>query len=128
MIKKKRKSVGSPRTYSEELKQKVLKTIIEEGIGASEAAKRFGIKNESSIRNWINKYNKKMLVLQYQKDNTTDMQEFSKAELEIKIKELEKKFSYQKMKSDAFDTMIKVAEKELKISIRKKSDTKQFKK
>ena len=127
MIKKVRKRIGSPRTYSDELKQKVLNAIIREGIGASEAARRFGIKNESSIRNWINQYNKKLLVLQYQQSNTTDMKELNKEDLINKIKELEKELSYQKMKSDAFDTMIKVAEKELKISIRKKSDTKQFK-
>ncbi len=127
MIKKVRKRVGSPRTYSDELKQKVLNAIIREGIGASEAAHRFGIKNESSIRNWVSKYNKKLLVLQYQQSNTTDMQELSKEDLKNKVKELENELSYQKMKSDAFDTMIKVAEKELKISIRKKSDTKQFK-
>ena len=56
------------------------------------------------------------------------MQELSKEDLEKKAKDLEKQLSYEKMKSEAFDTMIKIAEKELKISIRKKSDTKQFKK
>ena len=127
MIKKLRKHIGSPRVYSDELKQKVLNAIIREGIGASEAAERFGIKNESSVRNWINQYNKKILILQYQQDTTTDMQELSKEDLQNKVKELEKELSYQKMKSDAFDTMIKIAEKKLEISIRKKSDTKQFK-
>ena len=56
MIKNVRKWAGSPRTYSDELKEKVLMTIIEEGIGATEGKIRFGIKNESAIRNWINKY------------------------------------------------------------------------
>ena len=67
MIEKVRKRIGSPRVYSEGLKQKVLNAIIRKGIAASEAAQRFGVKNESSVRNWINQYNKKILVLQYRK-------------------------------------------------------------
>ncbi len=56
------------------------------------------------------------------------MQELSKEELEKKVKDLEKQLSYEKMKSEVLDTMINIAEKELKISIRKKSNTKQSKK
>lgn len=128
MIKKVRKRTGSPRTYSDEFKEKVLMTIIEEGIGATEAKNRFGIKNESTIRNWINKYNQNLLSLPEKQDNNSDMQELSQEDIDKKVKELEKQLSYEKMKSHALDTMIEVAEKELKISIRKKSVTKQSKK
>lgn len=128
MIKKVRKRTGSPRTYSDEFKQKVLRAIIEEGIMPTEIVRRFGVKNESTVRNWVNKYNQNLVSLPEKQDNIPDMQDLSKEDLEKKVKELEKQLSYEKMKSVAFDTMIKIAEKELKISIRKKSDTKQFKK
>lgn len=45
--------------------------------------------------------------------------------LEARIKELEKQLEYAKMKDVAMNTLIDVAEKELKISIRKKSGSKQ---
>ena len=94
----------------------------------TEIVRRFGVKNESTVRNWITKYNQNLLSLPEKQNNTSDMQELSKEDLEKKVKDLEKQLSYEKMKSEAFDTMIKIAERELKISIRKKSDTKQFKK
>lgn len=128
MIKKIRKRTVSPRTYSDEFKQKILEVMIEDGLMPTEAARRFGVKNESTIRNWVNKYNQNLLFLPEKQVNTHDMQELSKEELEKKVKDLEKELSYEKMKSEVLDTMINIAEKELKISIRKKSNTKQFKK
>lgn len=127
MIKKVRKRTSSPRTYSDEFKQKILQAIIEEGLRPTEIVRRFGVKNESTVRNWINKYNQNLLSLPEKPDNNSDMQELNKEDLEKKVKDLEKQLSYEKMKSEAYDTMIKIAERELKISIRKKSDTKQFK-
>jgi transposase-like protein len=127
MIEKVRKRTSSPRTYSDEFKQKVLRAIIDDGLMPTEIVRRFGVKNESTVRNWINKYNQNLLSLPEKQDNISDMQELSKEDLEKKVKDLEKQLSYEKMKSEALDIMIKIAEKELKISIRKKSDTKQFK-
>lgn len=127
MIKKVRKSKGTSRIYSDAFKQKVLNAIITEGIMPTEAKRRFGITNESTIRNWIIKYNDNFISLSDHQEITKDMSNLSKQELENKVKELEKQLSYEKMKSHAFDTMIDVAERELKISIRKKSVTKQSK-
>ena len=42
-----------------------------------------------------------------------------------KIELLEKQLQYEKLRADALDTMINVAEQQLKISIRKKSATQQ---
>jgi transposase-like protein len=127
MIPQKRKRNGKPRQYPEELKQRVLQTIIQEGIGASDAAIRFGISRESTVRNWINSYNKNLLTLPPESETTAELKELSKSELEQKVKELEKLLKYEKMKTEVLDTMIDIAEEELKISIRKKSDTKQSK-
>ncbi len=46
-------------------------------------------------------------------------------ELEQKLKALEKDLAYEKLCTKALNTMIDIAEKELKISIRKKSGAKQ---
>jgi transposase len=45
-------------------------------------------------------------------------------ELQKKIKELEEKLLDSQLKEEAYRRMIDIAEKELKVSIRKKSDTK----
>jgi len=117
----------SPRVYSDSLKQKVLRTILEEGIGPSEAAHRFGIKNDSSVRNWINKYNTNELFMPEKESSTHEYQGLKKRDLLVKIKELEQKLSLECMRSESFDMMLKLAESELNISIRKKSFTKQLK-
>lgn len=49
----------------------------------------------------------------------------SAKELEQKIAALEKQLEWQKLRADALDTMIDVAEKQLNISIRKKSGSQQ---
>lgn len=125
MIERKRKRNGIPRKYSEEFKRKVLDVILTERIGSSEAALRFGVSAESTIRNWINKYNQNLLSLSPEPVKTKELKELSKAELEQKIKELEKLLAYEKMKTEVLDTMIDIAEEDLEIAIRKKSVTKQ---
>ena len=46
-------------------------------------------------------------------------------ELQQKIVLLEKQLAWEKLRSEALDTMINIAEKQLDISIRKKSGTQQ---
>ncbi|WP_291906200.1 hypothetical protein [Chitinophaga sp. CB10] len=50
--------------------------------------------------------------------------DFEKKQLEKRITELEKQLKEAEMKAIAFSTMVDIAEKELKISIRKKYNTK----
>lgn len=123
-------NVQFSRNYSEEFIQKVLKTIETEGIYPTEASRRFGITGESTVRNWIKKYNPNVLPLQRtrtpiildtkKKEDSVDI-----IQLKNKIKELEKAVEYSELKAEAYSEMIDIAEKELKISIRKKSNTKQ---
>jgi transposase-like protein len=49
-------------------------------------------------------------------------------ELEQKIALLEKQLAWEKLRADTLDTMINIAEKQLEISIRKKSGSQQSKK
>jgi len=54
--------------------------------------------------------------------------DFEKLQLEKRIAELEKKLKEAELKSIAFSTMVDIAEKEFKIPIRKKFNTKPLKK
>ena len=56
------------------------------------------------------------------KSTATDQ---STQELQQKIADLEKQLEWQKLRADALDTMIDVAEKQLNVPIRKKPGTQQ---
>ena len=62
------------------------------------------------------------------KKEKASIEEFETLRLNKKIAELEKQLEEAKMKSIAYSTMIDIAEKELDIPIRKKSNTKPSKK
>lgn len=50
--------------------------------------------------------------------------DLNKSQLQARIKELERQLQDAKLKEEGYRTMIEIAEKTFKISIRKKSDTK----
>ena len=74
------------------------------------------------IRRWQDRYSDKM-HLSLQAMSTEERTEVEK--LEQRIKELEKQLKHAQMKNIAVNTLIDVAEKDYKLSIRKKSGTKQ---
>jgi hypothetical protein len=49
----------------------------------------------------------------------------SPEEMEVRIKELEQQLAIERMRSESFGKMIEIAERELKIDIRKKTDARQ---
>ncbi|MDR0699634.1 MAG: hypothetical protein LBG28_10525 [Tannerella sp.] len=49
----------------------------------------------------------------------------SPEEMKVRIKELEQQLAIEKMRSESFGKMIEIAERELKINIRKKTGTRQ---
>jgi hypothetical protein len=74
------------------------------------------------IRKWQERYSDELhLSLSFM----SSKERADNKKLEARIKELEKQLEYAKMKDVALNTLIDVAEKELKISIRKKSGSKQ---
>ena len=74
------------------------------------------------LKRWQERYSDELhLSLSYM----SSKERADNKKLEARIKELEKQLEYAKMKDVAMNTLIDVAEKELKISIRKKSGSKQ---
>lgn len=90
-----------------------------------EARDRFklsGIEYKKIIHKWQSRYSEELHL------SLSDMSSKDRAdnkELEKRIKELEKQLEIAKMKNIALETLIDVAETELKIPIRKKSGSKQ---
>jgi transposase-like protein len=101
--------------YSLNLKLKVLDEYREGRLTKTELSKKYGISGHSTILKWLRNFENNKAVL-----DTNDQSK--------RIKELEQLLAYEKLRRLAAEETIKVAEEELKISIRKKSVSKQSKK
>ena len=121
-----RKKVGC---YSPSFRHRVIKSILEEGLTANEAARRFGLSNSVTIYRWLDKLDKEKIA-PMEKDSikakTTgqDSEKRAKAELEA----LKEELRIERLRSAAYKQLIKEAEDYYKIPIEKKSGSKPSKK
>jgi len=110
--------------YSDEFKKAVVSEVILGEISQAGAMRKYGIGGSMTLPRWIAKYSD-MIPKEDQEKGSVDK---SKEELALENEQLKRQLEYEKLKSEAFDTMIKIAEKEFKIPIRKKPGAKRFKK
>lgn len=115
--------------YTDEFRLMVVQEYLSTDISQEELKKKHGFGGNSCIPNWMRKFGLKApteeqvkLQKAMSKQEKKTQQELT---LEMKIRELEKALDYEKLRVLALDTMIEVAERDLKISIRKKRGTKQ---
>lgn len=118
--------------FSDEFKLKVAREYMETEMSQVELLEKYNIRGSSCITNWVRKFGLlpepdqkrkngyRGYIMKKGKEKTRE----EKA-LENRIKELEKQLEYERLRSDALDTMIKIAEDKFKIPIRKKPGTKQ---
>jgi transposase-like protein len=114
--------------FTDEFKYQVVQEYLETDLSQVELQKKYGIKGNTSILNWMRKFGLKEPSEDQIKIRQVMSKETEKTsherELEKKVKELEKLLEHEKLRTLALDTMIDIAERELKISIRKKSGAK----
>ena len=120
------------RYYTEEFKEQVLAAYNSSDESASEIARRFRV-NQETVKSWV--YRKRTLSSFYSAESvkfaetgTNRMEKkkkLSPEEMEACIRELEQQLAVEKMRSESLSKMIEIAERELKIDIRKKSGAKQ---
>jgi transposase-like protein len=109
--------------YTEAFKHKVVQEVLEGKISKADARRKFGIPGHGTILRWIRKFEEKStLDLPMSKEKS-----LSKEALIKRIKALERQLEDEKLKSEGLSKMIDIAESQLKVSIRKKSGTKQSK-
>jgi transposase len=115
--------------FPDELKYKIVQEYLETSLSQKELMAKHGFRGNSCIINWMRKFGlsypteeRLKIVHQMSKESSKPQQE---RELEQKLKILEKELEHEKLRTRALNTMIDIAEKELKISIRKKSGAKQ---
>jgi len=126
--------------YSEELKHHICQEFMLGGIGIRDLSKKYNISSHSSIDDWLKKYGyrQKMDDISIKLSRVqVGLEHFGiiKEHVEMslpehasndsgEIKRLKKELEDAKLKAEAYLRIIEIAEKELNLPIRKKSNTK----
>jgi transposase-like protein len=136
-IKKTNRTKLPNKYFSESYKRGVIEDYLSSGLSKKSILRKYGIKFQSALQTWMKIYgyedfNKKVSYIevlnqeelkkkfsQPKQGNSLDSEEQRDY-----IKQLERKLEDEKLRSEAYRNMIEIAEKEMKISIRKKSSTK----
>ncbi len=128
--KKSRPSPKSSQPYkrrSEAAMLEIVKEIHENGLPKKTACKKYGV-NRNTLKLFTLKQSTKELLVNHSLDLLSSMNENQQhLALTKKIKELSSALEESELKVITLETMIKVAEEDLQIKIRKKSGTKQSK-
>ncbi|MEI8366718.1 MAG: transposase [Parachlamydiaceae bacterium] len=115
--------------YTDEFKLQVVQEYLSTDCSHVELLKKYKISGGSSITNWMRKFgmsipdipqNTIISPVPKQKEKTSKEQE-----LENKVQQLQKQLEYEQLRVLALNTLIDVAERDLKIPIRKKPGAKQ---
>ena len=123
-----------------DLKEQIITEYLTQGCGFRKLAAKYGI-SRTTICKWVlihqgihnlppsekqEKYSTSSMNSSPKK-SSSDNEQTAKA-LQQKIAALEKQLQWEKLRADALDTMITIAEKQLDIQIRKKPGTQQSEK
>jgi transposase len=107
--------------YSDSFKKEVVREVKSGFLSKAEARRKYDIPGRSTIIGWIRKFDGKTTdyrrIVNYKKSD--------KEALIKRIKELERKLEEEQIRSEGLSKMIDIVEEQLKITIRKKSSTKQ---
>lgn len=110
-------------SYTDDFKLKVAKAYVLSDATVSEIQKKYGIKSRSSVSDWVRKFGLQsptqreiefQNAMKEQKEKTP-----RELELELKVKQLEKDLEKERLRTLALNTMIDIAERDLKIRVRK---------
>lgn len=120
--------------YPESFKRKVIEEYLNTGGTKTRLLYKYGIKFRSAVQTWM-----KQLGYKDIRERTSYLElknqielaaKFSKttspsdaASLQKQLQELERQLEDEKLRCEAYRRMIEIAEKELNVSIRKKSNT-----
>jgi transposase-like protein len=107
-------------SYTDSLRREIVGLVATGQFTKEQARRHYGIKGHSTIMNWIRKFEGR----QPEVTMTKDYKKSDKATLIKRIRELERKFEDEQLRSEGLSKMIDIAEEQLNIPIRKKSTTK----
>ena len=111
--------------YSEEVKEAAAFRVLFGGEDAKQVMQELGVHNVKTIHHWVTDYQRKIEQGLISLPPMNEKQKQNLEALKQRNKQLEKALEEANLMILALHTMIEVAEKYLKIPIRKKSGTKQ---
>ena len=109
--------------FSDEIKIQVVQAYLSGNFTQKELMLKYNIRGKQCINNWIRKFggcnpiSKGQMPKESKQANKENF-------LELKIKKLEEDLKREQLRTKALSTMIDIAERELKVDIRKKSGAK----
>lgn len=104
--------------YSISFKQKIVKEIEEEGLGITEAAKRYGIKGGSTIQKWIKQLGKNHLLNKIIRVEMKGEKDRVK-ELEKEVAKLKQALADAYLAKDCAEKIIELANREFQTDLKK---------
>jgi transposase-like protein len=114
-----------------DIRQQAVTEYLTQGIGYRELAKKYGV-SRTTICKWVQIHQgihnipltlkqEKCYLNEMKKNDTSSPEKLKQLFEENEL--LKKQVAWEKLRADALDTMINIAEKQLNIPIRKKSGT-----
>ena len=115
-----------PQYFSDAFKLGVIQQVISGAMTKEQAKTHYGIKGNSAILNWMRAfgYSEQAPALTTMKNTTSKDPKRDLVELRNQLKHTQQLLEREQVRSEFYQTMIDIAERDLGISIRKKSDTK----
>lgn len=114
--------------YTDEFKYRVVKEYLDTDLSQREVHEKYGLNGCAYIPRWIRKFGldtnrDKQIHIQTMKNDEPKTPK--ERQLEAKIKELEASLEHERLRTLALNTLIDIAERDLKVPIRKKPGAKQ---
>lgn len=100
----------------------IIREVATGQLSKAEAKRKYNIYGNGTINYWISKFRDSS------RPTAMDFNKLSKKELIKKLKKLERQLEDEQIRSEGYSKMIDIAEEQLNIEIRKKSDAKQSRK
>jgi len=127
------KKVKCRNRYPNDLKRKVALEYLSGRFSYAVAAEEYGLPGKDVVREFVKWYRRNNELSQTNDSTTMAKSKFTgsnpaDSDLQKRIKELEAELQWSKMKVEALETMIDIAEEQLHIDIRKKSGSQRLKK
>lgn len=117
-----------PRYYSASFRNHVLSRVLSGEFSVLEANRHFGIKGNMTIYRWLNKYSPEWREAPEEiPDVMSDSKAKNKDILSAEVESLKRLLEAERLRSEAYLMMIKLAEEKYGIPIEKKSGAKQSK-
>ena len=123
--------------YSEETKKEAVFKVLSGELGRSEARRIYGIRGQNVLTRWLEKYghgiltqHKELLSQMGRRKPNANTNTAVKVEMPMtqelrrEVAKLRKELKAAELRAEAYSLMIDIAERELKVAIRKKSTTK----